>query len=153
MKKEFWLCPMATLFIWPFFGTIYLTVFIVGIILTFINSECWPIILCGIILIPSSVYGIFIKEETLTKVIFSEDEICLKRFNKLIKAIKWSDVVQISGGYYGRALSYMSFISNNEKINVVPTKKMYETILYTCPYNHLKNMIENIKQFKWFHRK
>ena len=154
MKKEFWKDQFGTLFLWTFFTLISIALFAVGIVMSVIEIKTyWPILVSGMILLFICVYGIFFRKSTLSKIVFSEKEICIKRFNQISTIIKWSEVVQIKGFYYGRSATYMTFISHNNKIECIPTKKMYDYIISICPYERLVSQIENLEQFQYFLKK
>lgn len=155
MKKEFWVHEMSILFYWPLMITISSILIIVGIIMTIKFTFCWPILISGIFILILCLYAIFIKKEPLSKVEFSEDSIILKRFNKKIEIINWSDITEvktISYSPFARNANYLSFVSGNKHIEIVLTKKKYQTIMILCPNQNIKNQINNIDSFKWFHK-
>ncbi len=154
MKKGFWTHQLELLFFWSLSTILSLSCLIVGIVMTTIDqSVYWPIIVIGVYSTLICIYAIFFDKKTLCKVIFSEEEIILKRLNKIITIMKWSDIIEVKGCLYGnRGNAYISFISNNKQIDFVPTKKMYDTIIELCPSPNLKYEINNIEYFKGFHR-
>ncbi|MBQ3158775.1 MAG: hypothetical protein IJB98_03685 [Clostridia bacterium] len=152
MKKEFWKHQIEILFCWPFFTILSISGIVIGILLTIRETYYWPILFFSLLIFLICIYAIFFQEKTLSKIIFTEQEIIVKRFSKILISIKWSEISEIKGSYYGRSARYMTFFSYKNKIDVVPTKKMYDAIISICPYDHLKSMINNIEQFKWFHK-
>ena len=154
MKKEFWAHQFIVFFVAPLFMILSIICLIFGIVMTAIKGlDFSPLIFIGVFLISLCIYAIFFDKKTLCKVIFSEEEIILKRLNKIITIMKWSDIIEVKGCLYGnRGNAYISFISNNKQIDFVPTKKMYDTIIELCPSPNLKYEINNIEYFKGFHR-
>ena len=154
MKREFWKHQLEILFFWPLSTILSIACLIVGVVMTTKASLYWPILVLGIFLLIVCIYAIFFQQKTLCKIIFSEEEIIVKRLNKIITTMQWSEIIDVKGHLYGnKGGRYMSFISHNKQIDVVPTKKMYNAIIETCPYTNIKNIINNIECFKWFHRK
>ena len=155
MKKEFWVHEMSILFYWPLMIIISSILIIVGIVMTIKFTFCWPILATGLFILILCLYAIFIQKEPLSKVEFSEESIILKRFNKELQIIKWSNITEIktiSYSPFARNANYLSFISGNKHIEIVLTKKKYQTIMILCPYENIKNQINNIDSFKWFHK-
>ena len=152
MEKEFWKHPLDILFFWPLCALISISTIITGIILAIKSSELLPILYLGLFLIFICVLGVFVEPKTLSKVIFTDEEICVKRFNKVIASIKWCEIIEIKGYCYSISARYMSFISSDTRIDIDPTKKMYDAIMSICPYASLRNMIEDIDMFKCFHK-
>ena len=152
MKKEFWAHQFGVLFIIPLATISSVSFLIFGIVMTTKELGYWSIIAMGVLLTSLCIYTIFFQKKTLCKVIFSEEEIILKRLNKIITIMKWSDIIDVKGYLYGKGAYYMSFISKNDQIEFEPTKKMYDTIIELCPSPNLKYEINNIEYFKGFHR-
>ena len=155
MKQEFWINQYGILFLWPLMIILSYGCFTTGIIVTIvIGAYHWPIVLFGGFCLIYSILAVLLYKKTLCKVVFSEEEIVVKRLGDIIATIKWSEIISVEGYLYGSSGAYyMSFISRKEKIDVLPTKKMYNAIIALCPYPSIKNEINNIDCFKWFHRK
>ena len=155
MKQEFWKHQYEILFFWPFMSVLSFSCLITGIIMTTKDALVyWPIIVFGSFCLIFCACAIFLQKKLLCKIIFSEEDIVVKRFGKNITTMKWSEVIHVEGHLYGsHGGRYMSFISQNGKIDVVPTQKMYNSIIELCPYTNIKDDIKNIECFKWFHRK
>ena len=154
MEQEFWKHQYEILFFWPFMGVLSIACLITGIVMTTKASIYWPILVFGTFFSIFCVCTIFFQKKLLCKITFSNEKITVKRLGKTITSMKWSEVTRIEGRLYGsNGGRYMSFISLNGKIDVVPTQKMYNTIISVCPYPSLKNEINSIDCFKWFHRK
>lgn len=154
MKKEFWAHQFIVFFVAPLFMILSIICLIFGIVMTAIKGlDFSPLIFIGVFLISLCIYAIFFDKKTLCKIIFSKEEIILKRLNKTITIMKWSDIIDVKGyPYSNKGAYYMSFISKNDQIEFEPTKKMYDTIIELCPSPNLKYKINNIEYFKWFHR-
>ncbi len=153
MKFEFWKHETEILFICPLMITLSSMCILVGIFLTIIISKIyWFIILLGIFCLILCIGVIFLQKKTLTKVVFTEKEIILKRLNKELTSISWSQITKVKDTPYSRAISYLTFLTDKNQIDVVLTKKMYETIMLLCPYQDIKNQINNIECFRWFHK-
>lgn len=153
MKQEFWKHEGELLYFWPFCTLLSTSCLIVGIIMTIKASFYWPIIAFGVLTLFICIYAVFFEKRTLCKVIFSEEEITVKRFNKIVTTMKWSEIINVEGIYIGnKGGRYMKFVSKNNHIDVVPTQKMYNAIIEICPYQDIKNQINNIECFKWYHR-
>lgn len=154
MKREFWKNQLEILFFWPFMIFLSIVCFITGIVMTTKASLYWPILVMGAFALIFCVLTVFIQKKLLCKVVFSEEEIVVKRLGKIVTLMKWAEINRVEGHLYGSSGGrYMTFVSRNEKIDVVPTQKMYNAIIALCPYPSIKSQINNIDCFKWFHRK
>lgn len=157
MKNEFYVYEAATLIGCPICFMLSSILTFAGIVMTINFSFCWPILLLGCVMLILSFYILFGQKRTLTKVKFTNDTIFIKRLNKLIFSINWSDISDVNANtsyapYIWNA-QYLTFISENKRIDLVLTKKMYKTIMLVCPYLSIKNEINKIEFFKWLHRK
>jgi energy-converting hydrogenase Eha subunit C len=153
MKQQFWIHQYEILFFWPLMGILSFACLIIGIVMTTKASLYWPILAFGTFFSIFCICTIFFQKKLLCKITFSNEEITIKRLGKNITIMKWSEVTRVEGHLYGsNGGRYMSFISQNEKIDVIPTQKMYNAIILLCPYSNIKNQINNIECFKWFHR-
>lgn len=151
MKVSFWQNCYGILFFWPFMTILSSACLVSGIVFTSIDKgNFWPLLLFGIFLTICCIFIILFHKEVLTKIVFSDKSIELKRFGKVIRCIDWSDIKQVKQTYHGRYAVYMSFISHKEQIDVIPTKKMYDVINVLCP--NIIAMINNIEDFKWLHK-
>lgn len=152
MKQTFWKHQLEILFFWPLSTILSLSCFVVGIVMTTKKSLYRPILAMGIFLLIICIYAVFFRKETLCKITFLEEKIIVKRLNKTITTMQWFEIIDVKGNLYGnKGGRYMSFISQNNQIDVVPTKKMYNAIIEICPSNAIKNKINNIECFKSFH--
>ena len=152
MKFEFWKHQPEILFIWPFMFFLASACLIVGIILPAIETFYWPLLFAGLLSFSISIYIGFCQEKTMSKVIYTENEIILKRFKKEILRVKWDDLINVKATLFSKSY-YLSFVTEDKQIDVTLTKKMYQAIMLVCPYESIKTRINNIEQFKWFHRK
>lgn len=156
MRNEFYIYAAATLIGCPIYFTLSGILTIAGIVMTIIFSFCWPVLLLGCIMLILCFYILFGQKRTLTKVKFTNDTIFIKRLNKLLFSIDWSDISEVNANtLYAPFIwnaQYLTFIAGNKRINLVLTKKMYKTIMLLCPYSSIKNEINNIEYFKWLHK-
>lgn len=155
MKQEFWKHQYEILFFWPLMIILSYGWFITGIVVTIvIESYHWPLIFFGGLYLISCILVVFLQKKILCKVVFSKEEIVVKRLGDILVTIKWSDIISVEGRYHGsNGGRYMSFISRKEKIDVVPTPKMYKAIIALCPYPSFIREINSIDCLKCFHRK
>ena len=124
MKQEFWKHEVELLFFWPFCTLLSTFWLIFGIIKTIKASFYWPIIAFGVLTLFICIYAVFFQKKTLCKVIFSEEEITVKRFNKIVTTMKWSEIINVEGVYLGsKGANYMTFFPKNNHIYVFPTQK------------------------------
>ena len=151
MKVSFWQNWYGILFYWPLMTILSSACLVSGIVFTSIDKEIfWPLLLFGIFLTISCICIVLFHKEVLTKIVFSDKSIELKRFGKVTKCIDWLEIKEVKQTYRGWYTVYMSFKSNKEQIDVIPTKKMYNAINVLCP--NIISMINNIEDFKWLHK-
>lgn len=153
MKQEFWMYQYEILFFWPFIWVISLACLLTGIVMTLKSPMYWPILVFGAFCLIFCICIIFFQKKLLCKVVFSNEGITIKRLGKILTTMQWIEVLHIEGHLYGsNGGRYMSFISQSERIDVVPTKKMYNTIMLMCPNSKIKKELESIECIKCFHR-
>ncbi|HJD05862.1 MAG TPA: hypothetical protein IAB72_03180 [Candidatus Onthoplasma faecipullorum] len=77
----------------------------------------------------------------------------MKRLNKLLFSVDWTEITDVNANTpYNRYSKYLTFIAGDKRIDLVLTKKMYNSIMAICPYQIIKNEINRLEQFKWFHK-
>ncbi len=140
-----------------FIGAILLAIIsllfiIIGIVLIIQNHYIWPILVLGIISLILILYLLFFQKRILSKVIFSNEGIEWIWLKKRILFISWNNITDIKSSPRGRGAEDLSLISYDNKIDVSLTKKMYDAIMILCPNQNIKNQINNIDSFKWFHK-
>ena len=140
-----------------FIGAILLAIIsllfiIIGIVLIIQNHYIWPILVLGIINLILILYLLFFQKRILSKVIFSNEGIEWIWLKKRILFISWNNITDIKSSPRGRGAEDLSLISYDNKIDVSLTKKMYDAIMILCPNQNIKNQINNIDSFKWFHK-
>lgn len=152
MKTKFWKHEFELLFVYPLFGIISFIIFLVGLILLIQDKSFWPLMVAGLIFLILILNVVVFNKRILSKVIFSKDNIKLERFKKEINHIDWNEITNIESIPVGKGHFYLSFVSKNKRINVDLTKKMYATIMDICPSLNIKIKINEMNEFKWFHR-
>lgn len=149
MKISFWRFK-AGMVAGIFFTIISFSLIIPGII--FIKETNEMILLMGVILSSLSIYGLFCGKKFLSKIIFSNDGFEVTWLKKSVIKCDWADITEVKAIPCGRATSYLAFVVGNNQIEMGLNKKMYDTIMLLCPYTGIKTRIDNLPQFKWFHR-
>ncbi|MBQ7977308.1 MAG: hypothetical protein IJ301_01740 [Clostridia bacterium] len=97
---------------------------------------------------------IFINNNFLSKLTFSEDGIKWTRFNKEIMFMNWDEIVEIKQTPAGRATCYLTFDTGQKFMHIdVSSKKMYDAIINICPSGNIKYRIRNLDFLKWYQRK
>ncbi len=151
MKKyEFWLCGMENLIVWPLCFISCIGIIIFGIV---INNEAsiYPI-LFGSFFIVYSICVILINQKILSKLILTSKGISLKRFDKILVNIDWNEVNNIDEICIAKGSKIITIQSSTSKINISPTKKIYNALIDICPYQSFKNIINNLEVCKWYQR-
>lgn len=150
MKKEFWKN-------WSELIVYLILVFICAILvltfsILFINNAdvLYGIIFSAIMLI-IGIACIFLQKRILTKIIFSNQGIEIKRFGKQIGFINWETLTDIQYVIHGR-IGYLSFIVKDSQLEVALTKKIYNAIMAICPYPNIKAHLNNMEELKSFHK-
>lgn len=131
---------------------ISLSFLIAGIVLIIKNHYYWPILILGLISLILTFYILFFQKRVLSKITFSDNGIEWSWLNKRILFINWNDITNIKSSPRGRGAEDLSIISYNDRIDISLTRKMYDAIMILCPYQNIKNQINNIDSFKWFHK-
>ena len=153
MKNEFWKHESELKFFWSIAIIFSFAFTIMGIILIVADVSYWPILLCGLILLLSCFYALFIEKRTLSKVQFTDKTIILKRLNKVLTSIDWTQLTQVKASSCSWGTFYLLFIAEDKQIDIVLTKKIYNAIMLICPYPQIKAEINQIEQFKHFHNR
>lgn len=148
MKVKFWKKATELISICVLLG-FSIMVLIIGMILSFASQ--WGCLIIGAVLCFFVFLVIIFYKQPFSKVLISDEGIEHKWFNKKITFIGWSDIIEINEISRSRDLSYLVFISKDNQLDVGLTKKMYETIMILCPYEHIKNKINNLNYFKYLH--
>ena len=153
MKTTFWKHQFEALLFWPLMIGIGIVFIILGIILTTKQmATYWPITLIGIIVLLPSSYMLFFHKRTLTKVVFYEEGIELRRFKTTSMFLSWSDIIDVKPIIRSRGLCWLSFVASNKTIELELTQKMYDTIMAICPIPNIKVQINEIECFKYLHK-
>ena len=79
----------------------------------------------------------------------SEEGIETKWFKRQIALIHWDEITAVKTTPKGRSWN-LSFFSNNNKIEIQPTKKIFNSIMELCINQNVKNQIQNDIHLKWF---
>lgn len=124
----------------------------IGLIIAGIISLTIPLIVIGIIFLAVILCFLFLPNYALTTVIFSNDGIEIKWFKKQLTFIFWNEIIEAKSIPRGKG-SVLAFFSNNKKIVVDPTKKIYTAIMNFCSNQSVINQIENDLRLEWFRRK
>ncbi|MBQ8522208.1 MAG: hypothetical protein IJ458_00915 [Clostridia bacterium] len=125
---------------------------VTSIVLVVKESFYWIVLVFAIVMLLLNTYAVFFEAKILYKVFFSNKGIRVKRLKKELLFINWEDITEVKATPYARGDSYLSFMIVNNQLDVDLTKKMYDTIMILCPYTGIKTMINNLPQFKWYHR-
>lgn len=151
MKAKFWENTYALYFI---FCMLFLsiTLIIIGIIFTIKYISLWPIILVGLIILFSCLYAMFFKKKLLSQIILTNEGLECIMLKKQTLYIKWEEIINVKETPYSFTSSYLTFITYDKSIDIVLTKKIYNTIMEICPNQNLKALINNLESFKWFHK-
>ncbi len=150
MKKyEFWAYGVDLILLLPTYFLGCLIIIICGIIPTFYLN----LVIIGISFIAILIIMIFSYPRMLAKIILTPDSITLKRFNKILVSIDWDDVIEIDEKFVTIGSKIPFIKSTNSKINLSPTKKLYNAIMDVCPYESFKHIFNELEAFKWYHRK
>ena len=125
MKKyEFWLHKFSPI-CFSIAMTITITMYTIALFVTN-NKTLLDIIMVTIViasLIIIFIYILFIRKDTLSKIIFSNKTITLKHFGKEYLSIYWDDIVEINAYIYNLSAKYLSFVTKNARINFHLSKK------------------------------
>lgn len=124
----------------------------VGLIIAGIINSIIPLIVIGIIFLVVVLCFLFLPNYALTTIIFSNDGIEIKWFKKQLAFIFWNEITEVKSIPRGKG-SVLAFYSNNKKIVVAPTKKIYTAIMNFCSNQSVINQIENATRLEWFRRK
>lgn len=152
MKNEFYVYEALTLISCPIFFTLSSIFTIFGIIMT-IKYSYWILLLMGCFLLILCFVILFGDKRALTKVKFTNDTIFVKRLNKLLFSVDWTEITDVNANTpYNRYSKYLTFVAGDKRIDLVLIKKMYNSIMAICPYQIIKNEINKLEQFKWFHK-
>ena len=96
MKVSFWQNWYGILFYWPLMTILSSACLVSGIVFTSIDKEIfWPLLLFGIFLTISCICIVLFHKEVLTKIVFSDKSIELKRFGKVTKCIDWLEIKEV----------------------------------------------------------
>ncbi len=153
MKVKFWKHTKE----FHFYITIIIVSLIVPIweIIDIIKNNSFPvfIIFYSLYLFVTFIYMLFIDKRITSKVVFSMEGIEVKYFKKQIVYIRWEDILEAKETVRNVRFSWLSFVTENNQINIDLTKKIYNIIMLMCPREDIKRNINNIEYFKWYHRK
>ena len=127
-----------------------LCLIIIGIVFF---SNLGVLILVALLFLIYPVYMLFIDKRPSSIVIYSEEGIEWKSFKKSIEFIRWDEITEITETRRGQNFYWLTFMTKERRIDVELTKKMYDTIMILCPYQNLKNRIDDLENFKGLHRK
>lgn len=102
------------------------------------------------VLFLANVFAFFLIKKVSSKVSFSHDGIEWTWFKKQIVFISWDDVTEVKETWQGRS-KRLSFFNGDKEIQVCfIRKKMYDAIMILCPYQNIKNEINNMRLPVWF---
>lgn len=107
-------------------------------------SNMWGLCAVGAALLFALLYIVFIDKKISSTVIFSEEGIEYKSFKKSILFIAWGEITEITRTPRGINFEWLTFVSNDKRIDVDLTKKMYKVIMILCPYQNQKTKINDI---------
>lgn len=144
MKVEFWKESGQLFIAIPCFSICSIGLIIAGIITSLI-----PMLIAGCIFLLFTLCFLFYPNYALTKVILSEEGIETKWFKMQIALIHWDEITDVKTTPKGRSWN-LSFFSNNNKIEIQPTKKIFNSIMKLCINQNVKNKIQNDIHLKWF---
>lgn len=144
MKVVFWKESGQLFIAIPVFSICSIGLIIAGIITSLI-----PMLIAGCIFLLFTLCFLFAPNYALTKVILSEEGIETKWFKSQIAFIHWDDITDAKATPKGRSWN-LSFFSNNNKIEIQPTKKIFNTIMELCINPNIKNQLQNDIHLKWF---
>ncbi len=147
-KHEFELFIAPTLFL-----TFSFIILIFGIIISIKEKYFNPLIPSGVMFLILTIIGMFYEKRILAKVIFSEQGIEWIWFKKRVSFINWEDVINVGPYIRGLSVDELAFSSKDTQIVMSLTKKKYKVIMFLCPREDIKQEINNIDCFKWYHRK
>ncbi len=119
----------------------FVALWISGII---VSRSYWYIFAILTAVFVALILCIFLSKEYFSTITLSSDEIEWKWYKKKILSIKWEDVsdIQVKSVYIG-TYNLIFVLEDKRKIEVALTLKLYCTIMTLCPYQSLKNIIEN----------
>lgn len=115
------------------------------------DIDYWPMTIIGFIFLAVIIITIFVIKRLLSKVSFSDEGIKITRFRKVCNFFRWDEIIKVEEIPRSHVLSWLSFVSENEHIDVELNARMYKTIMSICPNQNVKNMINQIECFKCFH--
>ncbi len=144
MKKEFWKESGQLFIVIPCFSICSIGLIIAGIITSLI-----PMLIAGCIFSLFTLCFLFAPNYTLTKVFLSEEGIEIKWFKSQIAFMHWNEITDVKTTPKGRSLN-LTFFSKNNKIEIQPTKKIFNSIMKLCINPNIKNQIQNDIHLKWF---
>lgn len=127
-----------------------LCLIIIGIVFF---SNLGALILVALLILIYPIYMLFIDKRLSSIVIYSEEGIEWMSFKKSVEFIRWDEITEITETRRGRNFYWLTFMAKERRIDVELTKKMYNIIMILCPYQNLKNRIDDLENFKVLHRK
>ena len=96
---------------------------------------------------------LFLDKKYLTKITLTENGIKGTWLNKNIGFIKWEKIIEVKETVRSRAPSWLTLKTQTQQLDIELTKKLYNKIMEICPIPNLKVMINELEDFKFFHRK
>lgn len=146
MKKNFWK-NSDLIFACSFFSALSIVFIVIFSILFSYNNQTWPGFLFGLPLIAIFVF-ILLSKEVLSRISLSEEGIKVIRLKKELNYLLWTDIVEIERTTLHGTQVGLCFITHNNKIEIAITKKIYNSIISICPYQHIKNRINEFDCFR-----
>lgn len=144
MQTIFWkegMVKIITVSLLPLFP---LSLIIAGIITSLKNNMFLILVGVGVILLLLCLCLIF-QKDIFAKVIISAIGIELKS-GKKCKHIGWHAVTDVKTIYSGYTLRYLTFISNENSIDIFLSKKLLTSIMELCSNDEVKNRIEALPE-------
>ena len=127
--------------------------FVAGVVLSLqANNVGFVPIGMGFAVIILIIIELFINKNTLSKISFDYDGISVSWLKQRRTYIRWNEIKFINEISRSKTFSWLSFVTKEKQINIELTKNIYNAIMHFCPIQSIKNKINSIECFKWFHR-
>ena len=147
MKNRFLSNVLGTCVAFPIFIVSAVFIIVIGAV----YSQLFAIIL-GSFIFAAAIVSLFLIPEFFSFIKIDKEKIAFIKFKKNISVIKWDEVKDVKMTPHAKGAWYLTFISENGKVEFLPRQKVYDAIISVCPAN-IKFQIENIDKLACFRKK
>ena len=145
--NQFWKEGIVYVIVLSLIPLLPFSLMLVGFILALNNTEFWIMVYIGMFLWVISIIPLFLPN-TYSKIIISKDGIGIKYRNKIRSFYNWESITDVTTSYSGYTLRYLTFISDDSKINVELNLKLYKTILKMCTNEYIKSKVQAMPEIQ-----